>query len=299
MLLFLRFLALLPLRLLHLLGAAAGLLVYAFSPRYRRNLRENMTGAGIAATLHLAAAREAGKQALEMLKIWLRPQAEGVAMIKEITGQDCLDAALLQARESGRGILYLTPHLGCFEIIGQYLAAALGDITVLYRPPRYRILHTLILIGRQRERLHLAAADISGVRALIRALKRGEAVGMLPDQAPRAGEGVCLDFFGRPAYTMTLAARLSAAAGATLLVWGERLPRGQGYRLHFSDPATPLEGDTIARAEQINREIENLARLCPSQYLWGYNRYKKGRNITMKSVSAGDAAEDTAVEPPV
>ncbi|MCL2075224.1 MAG: lysophospholipid acyltransferase family protein [Betaproteobacteria bacterium] len=294
MLLFFRFLALLPLKLLHALGAAAGLLVYALSSRYRRHLRENMAGAGIPATLRLAVAREAGKQSLETIKIWMNLQEEAVAMIREIKGLDCLNAALAEAKESGRGILYLTPHLGCFEITAQYLAFAFGDITVLYRPPRYRALQTLILAGRKRDCLHLAAADISGVRALIRALKRGEAVGLLPDQTPRAGEGAWLDFFGRHAYTMTLAARLSEAAGVTLLVWGERLPQGQGFRLHFSRPASPLKGDTITRARQINREIENLVRCCPSQYLWGYNRYKESRNMTAKPTEA----PNNIIEPP-
>ena len=291
------FLARLPLWLLHALGAAAGLCVYLASSRYRYHLRENMAQAGISPKLRLKAAREAGKQSLEILKIWMRPQEEAVAMIREVTGQDCLDAALSRAKASGRGILYLTPHLGCFEITAQYLAATLGDITVLYRPPRYKALHDLILTGRKRERLHLAAADMGGVRALIRALKRGEAAGVLPDQAPRAGEGVWLNFFGRPAYTMTLAARLSEAAGATLLVWGERLPRGRGFRLHFSCPDFPAESDTLLRAQQINRETENLVRCCPTQYLWGYNRYKKGRHMTPEEAPTNDAAQ-AAQNPP-
>ena len=274
MLWFFRFLALFPFAFLHFVGALAGLVAYAFSPRYRRQLRENMAIAGIPAKLRFAVAMEAGKQALETIKIWMRPQAEAIAHIREVRGQDCLAAALKESQASGRGILYLTPHLGCFEMIGQYLSATVGDFTALYREPRYKILQTLILAGRTRGRFHLAAADTGGVRALIRALKRGEAVGMLPDQTPKKGLGVWLDFFGRPAYTMTLAARLSEVAGVTLLVWVERLPRGGGYRMHFSKPVSPLEGDTIARAAQINREIENLIRCCPSQYLWGYNRYK-------------------------
>jgi len=286
-------LARLPLWLLHVLGAAVGLCVYMASPRYRHNLRENTAQAGISPKLRLQAAREAGKQSLEALKIWMRPQEESVAFVREIVGQACLDAAL--AKAAGRGILYLAPHMGCFEIVGRYLAATQGDITVLYRPPRSKALQKLILAGRVRERMHLAAADMSGVRALIRALKRGEAVGLLPDQAPRAGEGVWLDFFGRPAYTMTLAARLSEAAGASLLVWGERLPWGRGYRLHFSHPDFSPEMDTLTRAQQINRETEKLVLCCPTQYLWGYNRYKQGRN--MADAPADNAAE-VAQNPP-
>ena len=98
---------------------------------------------------------------------------------------------------------------------------------------------------------------------------------MLPDQAPKVGEGVWLKFFGKPAYTMTLAARLTETGATTLMAWGERLPHGRGYRLHFRPPGNPLEGGTIERAQQINLEIEAMVRECPTQYLWGYNRYKQ------------------------
>jgi KDO2-lipid IV(A) lauroyltransferase len=122
--------------------------------------------------------------------------------------------------------------------------------------------------------LHLAPADLSGVRALIKALKKGQAVGMLPDQAPKVGEGLWLNFFGRPAYTMTLAARLTETGATPLMAWGERLPGGRGYRLHLRPPLKAFEGATVDRAQQINLEIEALVRECPTQYLWGYNRYK-------------------------
>ena len=83
----------------------------------------------------------------------------------------------------------------------------------------------MIEVGRARPMLKLAPADLSGVRSLIKSLKKGEAVGMLPDQAPKVGEGKWLPFFGRPAYTMTLAARLTETGATVLMAFGERLPR--------------------------------------------------------------------------
>ena len=207
-----------------------------------------------------------------MIPINLRPLEEANALVVEVVGRDCLDAALAE----GRGVLFLTPHLGCFEITAQYLSS-FGDITVLYRPPKSAAAQELIQTGRKRARLHLAPADLSGVRALIKALKKGQMVGMLPDQAPKTGEGVWLDFFGRPAYTMTLAARLSETGATTLLTWGERLPQGRGYRIHFQPLTPPLSGTTQERAQQINHAVEALVRQCPAQYLWGYNRYKRPR----------------------
>ncbi len=266
-----RLLSYLPLRVVHGLGALLGRLAL-LSPTYRRHLYENMAQAGIDPALRGAAAAEAGKQMLELSRIWLRTLEEANAQVVEVVGREHLDAA----RAEGRGILFLTPHLGCFEITAQYLSS-LGDITVLYRPPKSAAAQALILTGRKRAQLHLAPADLSGVRALIKALKKGQMVGMLPDQAPKTGEGVWLDFFGRPAYTMTLAARLTETGAVSLLTWGERLPQGRGYRIHFQPPSQSFSGNTQERAQQINHEVEALVRQCPTQYLWGYNRYKRPR----------------------
>jgi len=264
-----RFLSKLPLWLLHMLGGWLGRLVYLLSPTYRRHVRENMAQAGVDPALRGQVAAEAGKQMLELARIWLLKLEQATALVTEVVGWEHVEAA----QRAGKGIVFLTPHLGCFEITAQYYAA-FGDITVLYRPPRQASLRQMILEGRKRERLHLAPADLSGVRSLIKALKKGEAVGMLPDQAPKVGEGVWLKFFGKPAYTMTLAARLTETGATTLMAWGERLPHGRGYRLHLQPPNQMLEGTTVDRAQQINFEIEALVRQCPSQYLWGYNRYK-------------------------
>jgi KDO2-lipid IV(A) lauroyltransferase len=267
-----RILSRLPLWLVHLLGGWLGRLTYLLSPTYRRNLQSNMAQAGIDPAMHGAAAAESGKQMAELARIWLRPLDEANAQVVEVIGWELVEAA----QRAGKGIVFLTPHLGCFEITAQYLSA-FGDITVLYRAPKSAAAQQLILTGRKRQQLHLAPADLSGVRSLIKALKKGQMVGMLPDQAPKTGEGVWLKFFGRYAYTMTLAARLTETNAVSLLTWGERLPAGRGYRIHFLAPSQPLSGTTSERAQQINGEIEALIRQCPSQYLWGYNRYKQPR----------------------
>jgi KDO2-lipid IV(A) lauroyltransferase len=252
---------------LHRLGALAGWLSWLCSPTYRRNMRENMRlalGESGARRVRAAAIAHAGRQSLELPKIWLRPLAEVAGRVVEVSGWELVEAAT----RAGRGILYLTPHLGCFEITAQYLSTR-APITVLYRPPKQAWLQTLIETGRARGQLHIAPADLSGVRALFKALKHGEAVGMLPDQAPKRGEGRWLDFFGKPAYTMTLAARLSESGAAVLMIWAERLPGGAGYHVRLRAPAPPVEGTLEARARRINEEIESLILQCPEQYLWG------------------------------
>ena len=264
-----------PLWLLHWLGAALGWLAWLGSPTYRRHLRENMVlalGDAGARRARAAAVANAGRSSLELPSIWLRPLDETAARVVRISGWDLVE----RATQAGKGILYLTPHLGCFEVTAQYLST-FAPVTVLYRPPKQAWLQAMIEAGRARAQLYIAPADVGGVRALLKALRRGEAVGMLPDQAPQAGEGRWLDFFGKPAYTMTLAARLSETGCTVLMVWAERLPRGAGYHFHVQEPTQPLCGNTEERAQMINHEIETLIRQCPQQYLWAYNRYMRPR----------------------
>jgi KDO2-lipid IV(A) lauroyltransferase len=270
-----RFLSRLPLHVLHNFGAVLGWLTWLVSSTYRRHMRENLALAGLQHARNAAIA-EAGKGVVELPKIWLRPKEEILTLVARASGWDHVEAA----RAAGKGVLYLTPHLGCFEITAQYLAARPSDdgsvqpITVLWRRPRQDRLAPLMEAGRAAN-LKLAPADLSGVRRLMKALKRGEASGMLPDQVPGSGEGLWAPFFGKPAYTMTLAARLAEGGAAVLLTYAERLSYGAGYHVHFIPLSQPLAGDLAERTAQINREIEAIIRLCPGQYLWGYNRYKR------------------------
>jgi KDO2-lipid IV(A) lauroyltransferase len=267
-----RAIAALPLRWLHAIGALLGWLVYFASPTYRRHLRENLAGAGYHdATLRHAAIAAAGRLVTELPAVWFRPRAAVLSLVHGLQGETFIDAA----RAAGKGIVFLTAHLGCFEITAQ-LAAARMPITVLYRPPKQAFLQPLIERGRAQHNVRLAPASLAGVRELIAALRRGEAVGILPDQVPSAGEGEWAEFFGRLAYSMTLAARLAARPDTvTLLAFGERLPRGAGYIVHVRPMPERQAQESPTR--WLNRALEDLIRTKPGQYLWGYNRYKAPR----------------------
>lgn len=264
----------LPLAWVHALGAALGWLTYALSPAYRRSLRANMAQAGFdVPALRRAAVGHAGRQALEAAWLWQRPAADIAACVHEEP-----PGSFERLLASPEPLLLLTPHLGSFEAVAQYYAtraqARDRPMTVLYRVPRKPALRRLI-DERGRPGLLLAPASLAGVRMLTRALKRGHTAGILPDQVPSSGDGVWATFFGRPAYTMTLPARLAAACGARVVfVLCERRPAGRGYALRLAPFDQPLTGDVAADAQQLNHALEALIARCPAQYLWGYNRYK-------------------------
>jgi Kdo2-lipid IVA lauroyltransferase/acyltransferase len=152
---------------------------------------------------------------------------------------------------------------------------------VLYRPARKAWLQQLVATSRDRPNITAVPTTLAGVRQMLRALRAGEAVGLLPDQVPPRGLGVWAPFFGREAYTMTLSARLVQQTGAAvLLAWGERLPRGQGFRVRLQRLHDELASDPVRAAAQLNAAMERLVRAGPTQYLWGYARYKQPREET-------------------
>lgn len=262
----------LPLPLLHGAGVILGWLSFLLSPRYRRRLLANARQAGMPPGVAWRSVAEAGKLVAELPRLWL-----GAPAPVRWDGAEHIEAA----SAAGRGLLFLTPHLGCFEITAQAYAARFGasrPMTVLFRPARKPWLRALVDHSRERPGLRTAPTTLSGVRQLVQALKSGEAVGLLPDQVPPKGLGTWAPFFGREAYTMTLSARL-ARSGDTqvLLSWGERLPWGQGYVVHVRPLAEPLPADPQAAAAAVNAAMESLVRESPAQYLWSYDRYKPPR----------------------
>ena len=280
-LLLLRLLAKLPLRFWHGLGAFGGWLTYRYDKRYAAKIQQNLTQSHIAADepayqqLLQQTVREIGKGAAEILPIWLRPYQDVLKMVTACHGWEHVEAAA----KSGKGILAMTPHLGCFEIVSLYYAAR-RPMTVMYKPPRQRWVEDMMRTGRARGQISLATTDVKGVRALLTALKKGDAVGVLPDQVASRGEGVWADFFGRPAYTPTLVARLHQSTGAIpLLMFGERLPHGEGYIIHIEPLQADLGGDKQLASIALNTALEQLIRKFPAQYLWSYNRYKRPGGI--------------------
>jgi KDO2-lipid IV(A) lauroyltransferase len=275
-----------PLPVLHGLGAALGWMVYLCSPSYRKRMRDNIKAAGFGQHLSCAIA-ESGKSIVELPFIWCA-EPERVARHASLDNWELVQLTL----DSGRGIVFLTPHLGCFEIVAQQIALR-TPLTVMYRPPRKAALKPLIEGARARHNLMLAPANMAGVRIFAKCLKKGQPIGLLPDQVPQEGEGVWADFFGRAAYTMTLPAKLAQLGAAdakprVIATYAERLPRGKGYLIHFVPFDAPLDGTSAEQARAINAAMEQLIARSPAQYFWSYNRYKVPPGLTAPAADRQD-----------
>ncbi|MES2954685.1 MAG: lysophospholipid acyltransferase family protein [Pseudomonadota bacterium] len=278
MIYFFRFLSHWPLRVLHALGAVLGWLVWWLSPAYRRQFRANVAQAGLKFEAARPAIGETGRFVAELPKLWMRPPTASCLGNVHIEGQGLADAAFAR----GKGVIFFGPHCGSFELGPQALAELYGPITAIYRPARKAWLARLELLARSRPGLTVVPASLSGIRQMFRTLKSNQAVALLTDQVPPEGQGLWAPFFGKPAYTMTLAARLALQSGAVVLpVSCERLARGQGYFLKIWPPLAALDSlpksELLPAVTVINQAIEAIVLSQPGQYLWGYARYKQPR----------------------
>jgi len=265
----------------HRIGALLGRLAWRAAPRFRRvlaaNIRVYAKARGMDARavrkLEGQAKRESGKGMTELAIVWTAPVERLYGMVKACDGWEHVETA----RAAGRGIIFVTPHLGCYDIAGRYLESRV-PVLALFRPPKLKWLEPIMQAGRERGEGKTAEANAGGVRALLRTLKSGGNIIILPDQVPAAeqgGEGVWATFFGEPAYTMTLLPRLARSTGATVLFFfAERLADGAGYRVHIQPAAPAFTNDKSESATQANRAVETLIDMAPAQYLWSYNRYK-------------------------
>ena len=238
----------------------------------RRNLElafPQLTGEERGA-LHQRILRTTARQALETLKLWTRPAAENLTLLRELHGSQYYEAA----RTSGRGVIVAAPHFGNWELLNQYLASR-GPIAVVYRPPESAVGDEFLQRVRGVDNVRQVRAEGPAVRQLWKVLKDGGAVGILPDQQPKAGDGEFAPFFGVQALTMTLLSRLAERTGAVLLLaWCERIGEGPDFALHMEPaPAAMADGDGAVAVAALNGEVERIAARDLAQYQWTYKRY--------------------------
>ncbi len=265
----------LPLSLIHRLGAGAGYLARRWPNRQRRNALMNIAlclpelSQDQQIMLRDRNLKEFGKTYFEIAYLWLRPARQALSLVREVRGAELLK------REPGKGLIVLSPHLGAWELAGLHLAAQ-GPTAIFYKPQKY--LDDMIRASRGRSGAELAPITAKGIRVLVQALERGEYVGILPDQEPKADKGaVFAPFFGIPAFTMLLVNRLARRTGAPVIfMFAERLADDTGFRMHCIQAPEGIDSeDDIQAATALNRGIEQCVMICPEQYLWPYKRFRR------------------------
>jgi KDO2-lipid IV(A) lauroyltransferase len=276
-------LAILSLPRLHALGDCLGKIIYLIMPQTVRLIHDNLRQSNLFAEsedlkpIVKKNLEELGKSILESLAIWQKPKTEIMSWIKPFENWGLVHQALAR----NKGVIFLTPHMGCFEITSIFYGAS-HPITVLFRKPKRKWLRSLTSSGRQQNMVKLAPANSAGVRMLMQALKKGEAIGILPDQIPGKGEGEWAPFFNKTAYTMTLVSKLAVKTGAAvIMVFGERLDSGKGFKIHMS----LLEEGSVSTPTLLNKAIEHQIKQNPSQYLWAYPRYKVRARLLKKQAT--------------
>ena len=222
------------------------------------------------AELHRRVLRTTARQALETLRFWTHPAADNLLQLRERHGEALYDAALA----SGKGVIMVAPHFGNWELLNQWLSSR-GPIAIVYAPPDSPVGDAFLLRARSADNIRQVRAEGPAVRQLWKVLKGGGAVGILPDQQPKLGDGEFAPFFGVQALTMTLVSRLAERTRATVLfAWCERSSADLEFALHVqAAPAGIADADPLLAATALNGMVERIARRDPAQYQWTYKRY--------------------------
>ncbi|MDH5184679.1 MAG: lysophospholipid acyltransferase family protein [Gammaproteobacteria bacterium] len=269
--------AILPLRLSHGIGYLIGIVGNLFhnEMRYASRINIRICLPQLSALRQLTLTKrfliETGKTFTETSAMLLWPKWLILRTIKSVDGEELVQ----QAQSEGKGVIFAIPHLGSWEMIGLYCSSRY-PMTSLYRPARLQAMDATIRRGRERFGARLVPTDNHGVRALLKALSRGETVAILPDQVPTQGQGQYAPFFGIPAYSATLLSRLAEKTHAVVIfTYAQRLSWGRGYRLHFLPPPEPINSSNLPESvAAVNKGVEMCVRECPEQYQWGYRRFK-------------------------
>jgi len=283
-------LSLLPLRINHALGSFIGTCSWRLQSTERRVSEKNLALCYPGKTSHnlkLAkqSLRETGKSLTELGWIWYRPETSLRKKLIAIEGQELIK----RARENQRGIIIISPHIGSWEMTILVLAN-LPNLLFMYRSPRMAALDPILREGRGRFGAEIVSLTAGGIKTVLQTLKRGGAIGILPDQEPDLANGTFAPFLGVPANTMNLVNRLANRSDAVLItVVVERLPKGQGYTIKFveADPAI-RSTDKLQAATALNREVERCVAQLPSQYLWSYKRFNLCDDGTRRDYRSGN-----------
>lgn len=268
----------LPIRWLRLLAGGLGAVLWFGNSRSRTVTEENLAicfpsmDTQQRSDLAKLSIKHLAMTALELGPIWRRPLPALRRTIKAVEGIEHFQEALAK----GKGVIILAPHIGAWELFSVYL----GDkepFTALYQPPDNPAMHDLINAARSRTGIKVAPTNTRGVKILLQNLKKGEVVGILPDQVPPAEGGEFAPFFGVPALTTTLVSNLAKRTGAQVVLGAAlRITHSGEFEIIFSPvPETIASKDIHEALKVLNKSVENCVESAPEQYQWEYKRFKK------------------------
>mgnify|MGYP003544405746 CR=1 FL=1 len=221
--------------------------------------------------MHRQVMTATARQAMETLWFWTHRPADNLRRLRQQHGQ----ALYHSARASGQGLIVIAPHHGNWELLNQWLAAQ-GPLAIVYAPPASASGDAFLQRVRGVDNITQIRAEGPAVRQMLKTLKAGGTLAILPDQQPKQGDGVFVPFFGMQALTMTLVNRLASRTGADLLyAWCERVDGPDlAFDLHLEPAPAELAGeDAHAATARLNKDIEAIVRRAPAQYQWTYKRF--------------------------
>ena len=268
-----------PMWLLYLLAHIASLVIaYRKSGKSCRIIHTNLQLAypqlsdDKRAQIALTAIHNQAKCAVESAKSWAMPPAWSVQQIHTVHNQQLL----MDALKNPRGMLAIVPHLGAWEIMNAWLNQ-FGAPTIMYKPMKGEQANQFVLQGRQRLNATLVPTDATGVKAIFKTLKAGGFSIILPDHVPDPSGGEVVPFFGIPTLTSTLASKLASKTNCSLVgLTCVRRDDGQGFDIYcdeLTDPAL-YDKNMVTATTAMNHAIERMIDRFPSQYMWGYKRFK-------------------------
>lgn len=227
---------------------------------------------------------ETGKTLTEASPMWQWNKDKLFKLIKNIHGETLIQEAL----KCKKGVILAVPHIGNWELLGLYCSAKY-PMTSMYQKAKIAQLDTTVKNGRERFGANLVATDNQGVRAMLKALKNNELVGILPDQEPSEGNGIFAPFFGIQAYSMTLISRFANKTNAKVIIaYAKRLTRGRGYEIYFTEATKLNTGSLQDSVSHLNSEVEKCICDMPEQYQWSYKRFRKQPTIKDKRITGKD-----------
>ena len=223
------------------------------------------------------------KLAMEFPVAWLSQKSKIESLLLTVNNSHLVK----DIRQNQQPLIIAVPHIGNWEFFWHWMQLNFPTIG-MYSPASIPEVDELMLSARQRFGGLPFATDPKGIMSLLKSLKKGHVMMILPDQVPKQGAGIYTPFFGQSAYTMTLLHRFIQKTGAKLLLGScLRDNIANGFNIDLQEPGFDINTDSVNDFNLgLNQQIESMIRQAPEQYQWAYKRFKNqpdGNNLYSKT----------------